>query len=192
MNPLNIPKLCGGDIELGNFFTGVDSTEGTGSHAAIALLRKVNGIASQSRTAESACDCADCLARRSTEREAGGYEAGHGGYNPQDWMRTFLPGNGGCVYIDLDHLEVCLPEVLSARDHVAAWNAMLRIAARAQAEVNAELPEGQRIHVLANNTDGHGNSYGSHLDFLITRRAWNNLFNPRRPMMRCVVSKPQP
>ena len=25
MNALNIPKLCGGDIELCNFFTGVDA-----------------------------------------------------------------------------------------------------------------------------------------------------------------------
>ncbi len=186
MNPLNVPKLCGGDIELGNFFTGTGGSEGTGSRAAVALLEKIRGVPSESRTSGQACNCGDCRARRAESWRSTGWStygssanAGHGTYDPQDWRRTFLPANGGCVYIDLDHLELCLPEVLSARDHVAAWKAMLRIAARAQAEVNAELPAGQRIHVLANNTDGHGNSFGSHLDFLITRRAWENIFHRR-------------
>jgi len=28
-----------------------------------------------------------------------------------------------------------------------------------------------------NNSDGHANTYGSHLNFLVTRRAWENIFN---------------
>jgi proteasome accessory factor A len=147
------------------------------------LLDQIKGIAGRSRGAETACDCAACRARRggswTSSVSSSGEHAGASEFDPQDWRRTFLPGNGGCAYIDLDHLELCLPEVLSARDHVAAWHALLRIAARAQADANAELPEGQRIHVLANNSDGRGNSYGSHLDFLITRRAWNNIFHRR-------------
>ena len=50
--------------------------------------------------------------------------------NSQDWGRRFLTSNGGCVYIDLNHLELCLPEVLSAADFVAAWHAMLLVARR--------------------------------------------------------------
>ena len=195
MNTLNIPKLCGGDIELGNFLTGVSSPDGTGSRAALALLRKIKGVAGSTRAASAPCDCADCRARRGQSWSSGGYGTSSSGYyssadgyNPQDWMRTYLPSNGGCVYIDLDHLEICLPEVLSARDHVAAWNAMLRIAAQAQTDANAELPEGQKIHVLANNTDGHGSSYGSHLDFLITRRAWENIFNRRLQYLLCLAA----
>src|SRR5262249_60540246 len=49
-------------------------------------------------------------------------------------------------------------------------------ARQAQVAANARLPEGQTIHVLVNNSDGHGNAYGSHLNFLVTRRAWDNLF----------------
>mgnify|MGYP000615072306 CR=1 FL=1 len=49
-------------------------------------------------------------------------------YNPQDWGRKFLATNGGCIYIDSNHLEICLPEVRRALEHVAAWHAMLRIA----------------------------------------------------------------
>ena len=186
MNPLNLPKLCGGDIELGNFLTGVESLDGTGNRAAVALLKKIKGVPGRTRQAGTGCDCAECRAQAARQTatsgyssSAAGYYSSFGSYDPQDWMRTFLPQNGGCIYIDLDHLELCLPEVLSARDHVAAWHAMLRIAARAQGEVNADLPEGQKVHVLANNTDGHGASFGSHLDFLITRRAWENIFNRR-------------
>jgi len=80
------------------------------------------------------------------------------------------------VYIDLDHLELCLPEVISAYDHVAVWHAMLRIARHALIAANEKLPPGQKIQVLINNSDGQGHSYGSHLDFLITRRAFEDIF----------------
>ena len=186
MNPLNIPKLCGGDIELANFFTGSTSAGDTCTAAALALLRKIKGVPGKSTATASVWLSAPGGGWYQTQWGGGAhddyeseYGTGGGGFNPQDWNRVFLPNNGGCAYIDLSHLELCLPEVLSARDHVAAWKAMLRIAANAQAEVNADLPEGKKIHLLANNSDGHGQSYGSHLDFLITRRAWNNIFSRR-------------
>jgi len=96
--------------------------------------------------------------------------------NPQDIGRKFLGSNGGCVYIDLDHLEVCTPEVLSAHEFVAAWHAMLRIARDAMTAANAKCRPGQRIMVLVNSSDGRGNAYGSHLNFLVTRRLWDDLF----------------
>lgn len=65
---------------------------------------------------------------------------------------------GGCVYIDLQHLEVCLPEVRGAHDFVAAWHAMLRIGREAMEAANARLPEGCRIEVPVNNSDGLGSS----------------------------------
>lgn len=186
MNTLNIPKLCGGDIELANFFTGgVDSTNDTCMEAALALLGKIDGVPGESSAFASGWHHPRGGGWHETKWEPAGYTGYSsnygtgGGFDPQDWNRIFLPGNGGSVYIDLGHVEICLPEVLSARDHVAAWNAMLRIAARAQTAVNDELPEGRKLHVLANTSDGHGQSYGSHLDFLITRRAWDNIFGRR-------------
>jgi proteasome accessory factor A len=98
-------------------------------------------------------------------------------YDPQDWGRKFLATNGGCAYIDLGHLELCVPEVLSARDHVAAWHAMLRTARQALATASARLPAGEKIVALVNNSDGLSHSYGSHLNFLITRQAWERLFH---------------
>lgn len=154
-----VPKLTGADIELGNFVEGAtdrDSSVGEASRVLLAEIRSSVG--------------------------ASAYEPGVGGagaLDPQDLGRTFLPTNGGCAYIDLDHLELCIPEVLSAHDHVAYWHAMLEVAARAQASVNARRSPGERIQLLANNSDGRV-SYGSHLNVLVSRTAWDNIVH-RKP-----------
>jgi proteasome accessory factor A len=164
-----LPKLCGADIELGNFTVGKGSGRSTGGEASRALLREIDGL--PRRTGYYATGYS------AYQYKTAGYDYEYGGYgyNPQDWGRKWLT-NGSCVYIDLDHLELCLPEVISAYDHVAAWHAMLRIARRAQTAANGKLPAGQKYQVLINNSDGQDHSYGSHLDFLITRKAWDAIF----------------
>ncbi len=97
----------------------------------------------------------------------------------RDHDRIHLPENGGCVYIDLDHVELCLPETRSAFDYVACWHAALRILRRALHAANCKRPEGEKIHVLVNNSDGEGHSYGSHLNFLISERTRQNIFERR-------------
>jgi Pup amidohydrolase len=182
-----LPKLCGADIELGNFVLGLQTKHGTGSEASRLLLREIDGLPRTERFRGEPCDCPAC--RRARRDRDGGDSLvrssrgsrGNGNakvvvINPQDWGRKYLPANGGCVYIDLDHLELCLPEVLSAYDHVACWHAMLRIARGALEAANDKLPDRTQVQVLVNNSDGLGNSYGSHLNFLIARRAWDNIF----------------
>jgi len=177
-------------VELGNFIEGWDLPGGSGLEAARALLQEIPGVSAdwwkEVRTASS--DRAGsavgevswgALVPGGSTRAAYAAEAGSGPApraDEQDWGRRYLPANGGCCYIDLDHLEICLPEVLSAYDHVAAWHAMLRIVREAMAAAETRLPGTQRLHVLANNSDGAGNSYGSHLDFLISRRLWDDIF----------------
>ena len=182
-----LPKLCGADFELGNLVLGVDLPRGSGALASHLLLREFDGLP-LSRTSQSTCYCPACTARRQALDH--GYTTAQGlnddcsmtqygsAYNAQDWARKFL-NNGGCAYIDLDHLELCIPEVLSARDHVAASHAMFRQARAALKTANARLPEGKKIVALANNSDGQGHSYGTHLNFLLTRRAWSDLFERR-------------
>jgi proteasome accessory factor A len=176
-----LPKLNGGDIELANFVLGLPGVD-TGALASRALLAEIDGLprarsfSSTSFTGTSSYTCGRGRSEARDEHEC----RTSGGWNAQDWGRKFLPTNGGCVYIDLDHLELCLPEVLSAWDHVAAWHAMLRIARDAMDAANAKLPEGRSIQVLVNNSDGHGHSYGSHLNFLVTRQLWENIFR-RKP-----------
>lgn len=159
----HVPKLCGADIELGNFLTGSrpgfegGSSMSTAAEASRALLRQIRGFP-----------------KDNWARSSGSY-----GFNPQDIARTFLSSNGGCCYIDLNHLEVCIPEVRSAQDHLAAWHAMLRIADDAREAANASLGGGRQVVVMVNNSDGSGQSYGSHLSFLITRSAFDDLFSRR-------------
>ena len=56
---------------------------------------------------------------------------------------------------------------------------MLLVARTAMDRANAEARQG-RIQVLVNNSDGLGNSYGSHLNFLLSRGAYENIFH-RKP-----------
>lgn len=152
-----IPKVCGADVELGNFVAGTERFGGTGPEASRVLLQAIAELT------------------RGIPAERGRIRRRPAWMNPQDSGRVFLPANGACVYIDLDHLELCLPEVVSAYDHVAAWHAMLGLAQAGLAAVNAERAPERRIQALVNNSDGRGNSYGGHLNLLLTRRAWDGV-----------------
>jgi len=146
-----VPKVCGADVELGNSYLSSHTAGETGYLASKLLLREIPGIFSNSES-----------------------------YDPQDRGRRFLASNGGCIYIDLDHLEICIPEVTDAFQYVAAFHAMLMLARQAMAAANARCPAGERIQVLANNSDGFCNSYGGHLNFLLSRATWNDIFH-RKP-----------
>jgi proteasome accessory factor A len=177
-----LPKLCGADIELGNFELGRPGFD-TGASASRALLAEIDGLPRPRNVYYTPYTgnwpSYSCGRSASEDRDDWDTRAS-GGWNSQDWGRKYLSTNGGCIYIDLDHLELCLPETLSAWDHAAAWHAMLRIARRAMDSANARLPEGRTIQVLVNNSDGHGHSYGSHLNFLVARRTWDNIIR-RKP-----------
>jgi len=169
-----LPKLCGADIELGNFIAGEDSALGTGYEASQALLDEIEGLpVRQPHYLNYGWASSQSVSR-----------AG----NPQDVRRRFLTGNGGCAYIDLDHLELCLPEVLDAFDHVAAWHAMLNNTRAALDSANEGRSGDRRIKVLVNNSDGQGNSYGSHLNFLISRRTFDDLFQRKAHYLQFLAS----
>ena len=190
-SPPRLLKVCGADFELGNFILGLDDAGGSGREASRALLAAIKGLPHRPLYR----DLAPPVNWQSTVyggcRNRGGqqYEcAVHGGEHVQDWGRKFLAENGGCVYIDLDHLELCNPEVTNAWDHVAATHAMLRIAREALRVANRDQPEGQKIQVLVNNSDGQGNSYGSHLNLLVTRRTFDNIFNRKGHYLQYLAS----
>jgi proteasome accessory factor A len=187
-------KVCGADAELGNFLLGLPSAAGTSGIASKLLLRQIEGVPQNSAPLAPAMhhDAVSAGRRRRGREERAGrrrmVDANGQPYDPQDWGRKFLPANGGCVYIDLNHLELCTPEVTSAFDFVAAWHAMLRTARQAQQQANGRLRDGLHIEVLVNNSDGLGNSYGSHLNFLLSRRAWNEIFHRKLHYMLFLAS----
>jgi Pup amidohydrolase len=166
------PKILGADVELGNFILGRDQQYGSAAAAARALLREIPGVPSSPASVSGSWL----------------YPSDPPSANPQDWGRKYLAANGGCVYIDLDHLECCTPEVLSAFDFAAAHHAMLRIARAALRAANTRLPQGEKIVAVVNNEDGQGHSYGSHLSLQMTRAGWDRLFHRRLDQLLMLAS----
>ena len=187
--PRSVAKMLGADTELGTFILGGSPDTDTCREASHALLQEIEGLPLISRRHAASCSCAGCCATWRSDEATGGDAASDAPLlDPQDWGRKFLASNGGCAYIDLNHLELCVPEVTSARDHVAAWHAMLRIARRALEAANARLPEGRSIQVLIANSDGFSHSYGSHVNILVTRRAWDTLFRRKLQYLLTLAS----
>lgn len=172
----SVPKICGADVELGNFIIGARSAGGSGYSSSRSLLREIQGVPQSPWSSGKYYGHGASIAVKDSGNDD--CDVGEDRYDSlsQDYGRKFLASNGGCAYIDLNHLELNTPEVSSAYDHVAAWHAMLLIAREAMLRANRRLAPDRRIQVLVNNSDGVGNSYGSHFNYLISRRAWDNIF----------------
>ena len=80
--------------------------------------------------------------------------------------------NGARYYVDHAHPEYSTPECVNAREVVVVDKAGERILARSMAAVRTSgmLDPGQEIIVYKNNSDGKGNSYGTHENYLIDRQ----------------------
>jgi len=78
--------------------------------------------------------------------------------------------NGARYYVDHAHPEYSTPECADALELVGADKAGERILARSMRAVAHLLPAGQEIVVYKNNSDGKGNSYGCHENYLVDRR----------------------
>ena len=135
------PMLCGADVELGNFIESELDRGPTGAKASRALLREVVGVRSSS-SSFGVSTAAATRPKPAYGQTTWPYSGFYGRWyasapwgeapasrddatagddddddrDPQDWGRKFLPANGGCAYIDLDHLELCLPEVRDPRE----------------------------------------------------------------------------
>ncbi len=82
---------------------------------------------------------------------------------------VILP-NGARYYVDHAHPEYSTPECASPRQLVVHDKAGERVLERSLTELDQVLPPGQRIAIYKNNSDGKGNSYGTHENFLVDRR----------------------
>jgi len=82
---------------------------------------------------------------------------------------VILP-NGARYYVDHAHPEYSTPECVSPRGLVIHDKAGERILERSLEAVRGLLPPGQRLAIYKNNTDGKGNSYGCHENYLVDRR----------------------
>ena len=81
---------------------------------------------------------------------------------------VILP-NGARYYVDHAHPEYSTPECASPRDLVIHDKAGERVLERSLQELERAMPGGQRLAVYKNNSDGKGNSYGTHENYLVDR-----------------------
>jgi Pup amidohydrolase len=81
---------------------------------------------------------------------------------------VILP-NGARYYVDHAHPEYSTPECAAPRDLVVHDRAGERILERSLELARELLPPGERLSVYKNNTDGKGNSYGCHENYLLDR-----------------------
>ena len=78
--------------------------------------------------------------------------------------------NGARYYVDHAHPEYSTPECADALELVLADKAGERILARSMKAARRLLEPGQEIVVYKNNSDGKGNSYGTHENYLVDRQ----------------------
>ncbi len=84
-------------------------------------------------------------------------------------INKVLP-NGGRLYVDGAHPEYSTPETTNARDLVIFEKAGERLFDLCRQAANQKLPPPQQLVIYKNNTDGKGNSYGYHENYLVARR----------------------
>ena len=78
--------------------------------------------------------------------------------------------NGARYYVDHAHPELSTPECADPRSVVVWDRAAEQVLIRSMEAASRSLPDGQEIVVHKNNSDGKGNSYGCHENYLMSRQ----------------------
>jgi proteasome accessory factor A len=78
--------------------------------------------------------------------------------------------NGARYYVDHAHPELSTPECADPRSIVVWDRAAELILQRSMVAATRTLPDGQELVVYKNNSDGKGNSYGCHENYLMDRQ----------------------
>jgi proteasome accessory factor PafA2 len=103
-------------------------------------------------------------------RDARGY-AFEGGQAPEveTGLVNVVLTNGARLYVDHAHPEYSTPECFDPLEAALYDKAGERVLARAVTAAQSILREGERLSVYKNNSDGKGNSYGAHENYLLAR-----------------------
>jgi proteasome accessory factor A len=81
---------------------------------------------------------------------------------------VILP-NGARYYVDHAHPEYSTPECITPRQLVVHDKAGERVLEHSLHEVAQVMPSAPRLSIYKNNSDGKGNSYGTHENYLVDR-----------------------
>lgn len=89
--------------------------------------------------------------------------------SPETHLVNAVLTNGARFYVDHAHPEISTPECRDARSIVVWDRAAEEIMKRAMVAANSVLGGDQEIVVHKNNSDGKGNAYGCHENYLMAR-----------------------
>jgi proteasome accessory factor PafA2 len=157
-----IPKVCGIETEYGIQVLHGDPNPIAAS--SVLINAYAQGVARQ----QIGWDFED----ESPGNDARGY-AKEGSMPPQvetHLLNTVLT-NGARFYVDHAHPEFSTPECSHALECLRYDRAGEQILIRAMEAADASVPDGRRFVVYKNNSDGKGNSYGCHENYLMDRAA---------------------
>jgi len=109
--------------------------------------------------------------QESPMRDARGFEPvpPNAGSDEDLGLANVILPNGARYYVDHAHPEYSTPECLTPRSLVVHDKAGERILERSLLEVARELPSAPALSIYKNNSDGKGNSYGTHENYLVDR-----------------------
>jgi proteasome accessory factor PafA2 len=163
-----ITKICGVETEFGILIRGVEESNPI---AASSML--INAYLHETRRTEPA---AAPNVGWDFEDESPGNDA-RGGPSPgamapevETHLVNAVLTNGARYYVDHAHPELSTPECADARSVVVFDRAAEQILIESMQAASRILPEGQEIVVYKNNSDGKGNSYGCHENYLMDRQ----------------------
>ncbi len=155
-----IPKVCGIETEYGIHVSNGDPNP----IAASSVL--VNAYAQEVARQQIGWDFED----ESPGNDARG-EAGEGSMPPQietHLVNTVLT-NGARYYVDHAHPEFSTPECADALECVLYDRVGELVLQRSMEAADRTVNDGRRLVVYKNNSDGKGNSYGAHENYLMDR-----------------------
>jgi Pup amidohydrolase len=155
---VTVPKIVGIETEYGVSLRGAPEP-----NPVVASSLLINGYVEQRRIGWDFED-------ESPGRDARGF-ARDGAQPPE--IETHLVNavltNGARYYVDHAHPEYSTPECADPLEATLFDKAGERILARSMEAARRLLPAGQEIVVYKNNSDGKGNSYGCHENYLVDR-----------------------
>jgi proteasome accessory factor PafA2 len=155
---VTVPKIVGIETEYGVSLRGAPEP-----NPVVASSLLINGYVEQRRIGWDFED-------ESPGRDARGF-ARDGAQPPE--IETHLVNavltNGARYYVDHAHPEYSTPECADPLEATLFDKAGERILARSMEAARRLLPAGQEIVVYKNNSDGKGNSYGTHENYLVDR-----------------------
>lgn len=152
-------KICGIETEYGIYVSGLDITP---MMASSLLVNAYSDDGLSLRAWDFTHERPDMDARSGWRPESDYPEV-------EVLMANSVLSNGSRFYVDHAHPEISTPECRTIRDVVMYDRASEEIMRTSLMRANDRLPHGTEMRLFKNNSDGKGNSYGCHENYLVSR-----------------------